>query len=127
MAVGEGHAVHSYDIWLSVLQSYRSACHLDCEVKVRESVWVGGRKMGIEGVKAPVLGCNAPSLETFDFAGQLERMWSPLAQKPPDPLSLYLPMSSFHFASRSDSACAEDVRKGSLSIWDSVGVDTREM
>lgn len=35
--------------------------------------------MGIEGVKAPVLGCNAPSLRAFDFAvfsqsGQLERM-----------------------------------------------------
>ncbi len=35
--------------------------------------------MGIEGVKAPVLGCDAPSPGAFNFAvftqsGQLERM-----------------------------------------------------
>lgn len=42
--------------------------------------------MGIEGVKAPVLGCDALSLRAFDFAvftqsGQLERMGSALAKR----------------------------------------------
>lgn len=41
--------------------------HLPPALRGRRSEWVGGRKWGTEGVKAPVLGCDAPSMRAFDF------------------------------------------------------------
>lgn len=85
-----------------------------------------------EGVRAPVLGCDAPSQGTLDFAvftqpGQLERMGSALAKMHP-PLCCYLHVYSFHFSSRSNSGCAEGVRKGiPQHLGHCVGVDIRDV
>lgn len=86
-------SLHFYDLWQlknvplfacvrysSVFCSHQSCSNASTPATwaVRSKFsWVGGRRMGTEGEKAPVLGCDVSSLRAFNYAvfrqsGQLE-------------------------------------------------------
>lgn len=134
MNYGSLSSLYLYKIKLTslcslALHQYCSTCHLDCRVRVQRE-WVGGREMGTEGVKAPVLGCNAwDHLILLCLHNQASwREWKCISQKKLAlSLSLSLAICSSHFPVI-PTLCVQrhSVQDPSTFGTECVGVDGRE-